>query len=265
VIKTINKDSYNDVTPGVFMGWDVDGYKVGFGDGTSYMRWAPTTGLSVKTGDTAVKGIEINPNNDNQMHFYGNRGDGVVEDLAIIGITAFEGGNVVGYFGSEATGTSVTGVVGVSDTRYGVRGKARTKAGVYGLSDESNGVWGVGWGINQSGIRGDSYNFYGRGVTGQCNNGWGVYGESTSGTGVKGHSSIGIGVHGTSGTKCGGEFSGATAGTDAGSVVLVPATSFSAPTHVAPKGTMWTRSDGYIYFNYTSSNNWRLISAITVS
>jgi hypothetical protein len=49
IVKTVNKDSYNDVTPGVFMGWDVDDYKFGVGDDLSYIRWGGVeTGLEIE-------------------------------------------------------------------------------------------------------------------------------------------------------------------------------------------------------------------------
>lgn len=81
-----------------------------------------------------VKGMVIDANT-NEMRFFGDRGDGVVEELASVGVVGASGDSVVGYFGSS--GATRIGAIGRSNTNFGLEGYSTATNGVLGLSDSS--------------------------------------------------------------------------------------------------------------------------------
>ena len=97
------------------------------------MSGAIVTG-DYKTSATVptTKGIWLSAAN-NEMYFYGDRGDGVVEKLASIGINTVGSDTIIGYFGSA--NSSHYAVVGISQIRVGVDGSSYSQAGVRGTSD----------------------------------------------------------------------------------------------------------------------------------
>jgi len=93
------------------------------------------------------------------------------------------------------------GVVGQSETNYGMRAHSKKSAGIRGSSDEGRGV--EGWATNSEGVVGISTN--GNGVWGQTEGaGTGILGTSKSGIGVLGESTTNEGVRGVSHAAHGG-------------------------------------------------------------
>lgn len=95
----------------------------------------------------------------NEMRFYGDRGDGTVEEMASIGITNYGSDSTVAVFGSAA----------IAGTRWGVVGLTATGAALYGVASTS-----------------------GVGVDGRSNSGTGVFGTSSSSSGGLFTSTTGI-------------------------------------------------------------------------
>lgn len=79
---------------------------------------------------------------DNEMHFFGDRGDGTNEELASIGIKSSGGDYVVGYFGSSSSGNNRIGISGRSYAQIGVHGMSYSYYGVRGESTSGIGVLG---------------------------------------------------------------------------------------------------------------------------
>jgi hypothetical protein len=90
----------------------------------------------------------------NEMRFFGDRGDGTVEELASIGIVPLSGSD---YFIAKFGGTTSTryaslagysnsgiGVLGSSGSNYGVKGYSNSGYGVYGQSGISHAVYADG-------------------------------------------------------------------------------------------------------------------------
>lgn len=77
----------------------------------------------------------------NEMRFYGDRGDGTIEEMASIGVGgAF--GDVVGQFGNANVGSSRIGCVGISYSAQGVVGQSTSSFGLYGFSSSGSAVFG---------------------------------------------------------------------------------------------------------------------------
>lgn len=96
----------------------------------------------------------------------------------------------------EGASINGRGVVGSSETNYGMRAHSKKSAGLRGSSDEGRGV--EGWSTNAEGVVGISRK--GHGVSGQTEGGTGVVGTSKSGIGVYGESAGKEGVLGVSRT-----------------------------------------------------------------
>lgn len=94
------------------------GVKWDQGDTTLQVRG----GLATTTG--SVKRFEISAT-DNEAHFYGDRGDGTIEELATIGVKSSGGDSIIGYFGS--TNSSHFGIYVISST---VALTARSNSGI---------------------------------------------------------------------------------------------------------------------------------------
>ena len=127
------------------------------------------------------------------MAFYGDRGDGTIEVLAVIS-TGFGTGpcsDAIASFGSFAW--EGTGVVGMTDSGYGVWGES-----------DNDGIGVAGFSVSGSG--GDFICTSGYGLSGYSTSGVGVNAGSDSNTGVYGHSTSGYGVSGSSTNTYGGYF-----------------------------------------------------------
>lgn len=175
---------------------------------------------SYKTSVTG-KRVEINPSNDNEIHFYGDRGDTTIEELATIGIKTSGSDAVIGYFGTTSVGNS----------RIALYGNSYSGIAIVGVSTSTRGVWGFSTSSN------------------------GVQGTSTSGNGVYGISSSGIGVIASSGTY-GMSTTGSTS-----PLRLVPSAVAAAPTHSALAGSLWVTSTGVLYINATGGTTWQKVGA----
>jgi hypothetical protein len=145
---------------------------------------------------TSGKRIVINDANDNEIRFFGNRGDGVIEELANIGVKTIGPDSYVAFFGSP------------NSTRYAVYAQA----------------------INNSAVTGEAFGSGATAVQGLAATGVGVGGLSTSGTAVSGNSASGTGVNGqtTNGTAVRASASGSGRAVNAiasGSGVAVDASS----------------------------------------
>jgi len=135
---------------------------------------------------------------DNEMHFFGDRGDGTVEDLCNIGLSASGGDTIIGLFGT--TSSTNVAMVGLASTGTAIRGQVSGAAseGVEGIALTS-----------------------GTGIKGESDSGYAVHGVSTSSAGVIGTSTSGKGVIGSSAQSYGGEFVASYATADAAGVANV--------------------------------------------
>jgi hypothetical protein len=136
----------------------------------------------------AVRGIYIS-DAVNEMRFFGDRGDGTIEELAGIGIIPKGGDNVVAKFGSLS-----------SIGKYGVYGLSGNAPGVIGESVDS---WGV-YGTSHSGVGGGFYSVHENAVYGESLDVDGVHGASTNGYGAYGYSLNSYSVYSAGTTYLGG-------------------------------------------------------------
>jgi hypothetical protein len=81
---------------------------------------------------------------DNETHFYGDRGDGTVEELASIGIKSDGGDTIIGKFGSSSSGNSRRAVDGRAYDAIAVYGYSVNSHGLHGASGFDTGVFGDG-------------------------------------------------------------------------------------------------------------------------
>jgi hypothetical protein len=114
------------------------------GGGDDAVTAHTTIGLPVTPANT--KHIEI-MSSDGELHFYGDRGDTTIEEIATIGIKTSGGDKVIGSFGSgdtshiaiQAESSSADAIVGTSSTNNGVagitNGLVAGKSGVIGISN----------------------------------------------------------------------------------------------------------------------------------
>jgi hypothetical protein len=136
--------SYNYVPGSV--GWGLNH------DGVADLAGASIRGtLTGNTLQTAASGKRfVVSASTGEARFYDDRGDGVIDEMASIGIKLVGSDWVVGSFGSGYTnftgvyGRSKTskGVVGLSDSNVAVYGSSTSWYGIYGLSALSTGVRG---------------------------------------------------------------------------------------------------------------------------
>lgn len=248
---------YNSASPRMYVG-----------DGSNtYLKYEGGV-LTVATIKTASSGkrIELNPALDNELHFYGDRGDTTVEELATIGINTSGGDSVIGLFGSaNATRVAVKGISsstytaigGTSSTGNGVEGSTSSTSSLYG------GVYGYndGGGANSVAVRGFC-DAAGAGIAIYGSGGdTGVYGSGD--TGVIGAPSIGgIGVYGDAKFDTTyGIVAEASHATSYAPLRIVPDASASAPTHTAGKGALWVTSGGVLYINTNGSTTWAKVGA----
>jgi hypothetical protein len=196
---TVNVQNTSDF-PAAGSGWIVDST-----NDRDAISWTGKTATTL-TGCTGVlahnSGATIIPQvkniffdaNTNEMRFFGDRGDGTVEELASIGIKASGADSHVGVFGS--INSPRFGVVGSSSTGIGVQGATSQGYGVYGIASGALGTGiGVGGFHTVSGgtaVYGEDIGGLGQGVRGVSTTGYGVYGfASSSGGGIYGQSTSG--------------------------------------------------------------------------
>ena len=122
---------------GVFLGYSGTAYKFSVGDPNGgHLTWDGSA-LTTRSAATGSKRIEINPAGDNEIHFWGDRGDGTIEELATIGINLSGSDYYVGLFGSTSAGNSRVGIAGLSNSRAGVYGYSAGYYGVYASTGAS--------------------------------------------------------------------------------------------------------------------------------
>ena len=179
----------------------------------------------ILSSSTTGQRIEINPSNDNEIHFYGDRGDGTVEELATIGISSIGSDFVIGNFGNNNSGNS----------RLAVRAESYSGMAIAAAST--------------SGIAINAFSLDGNAVNAETN---GVAGRSA----VKGDGGLyGYGVFGDS------AYIGVKAQGFVAPIMLNPSTSASAPTSTAPKGSLWVTSAGVLYINTDGATTWEKVGA----
>lgn len=180
---------------------------------------AHTNGATVMP---AAKGMAID-SKTNEMIFLGDRGDGVVTELANIGINSSGSDYYIISLGSTAAGNSRGGIISYSNTGRAVHGVSLSEMGVFGQSTSNNGVFGLS--STGSGVLGASF-------------GTGFAAAAVVGT----NGSSGPGVYGISSSGYGGRFLG---------------NATRAPLHLGPLGALPTVGeggamavvDGYLYFH----------------
>lgn len=119
----------------------------------------------------------------NEMRFYGDRGDGTIEELAAIGVNTSGGDTVVGFFGSGNSGNSRVAVLGKSYSSVGVAGTSVT--GIAGQFSTAS--------TSQAGCYGTNTST-GPGVFGNNDSsGYGVFARSSTGypIGTNGNTTVG--------------------------------------------------------------------------
>jgi len=243
---------------------------------------------SVSTG----KRIEINPSNDNEIHFYGDRGDTTVEELATIGIKASGPDYVIGYFGSsaslrtaiyaEAGGNSPAATFksssGLALDVQSTRMDSGNIVSINGTASNSPGALYAVLGSNgQSSAASVIHGRFGSADTIGTGGPFGVYGASENtgilgagraagsagvyGYGGNGAGGLADGVRGKSGW--GGGYGGVFEGQGSGKAALriVPSSSASAPTHSADIGALHVTSAGVLYINTSGSTTWQKVGA----
>ena len=141
--------------------------------------------LSHTNGSTVIPLLKCTTIDDNvnETRFYGDRGDGTIEELAAIGVNTSGGDTVVGFFGSGNSGNSRVAVLGKSYSSVGVAGTSVT--GIGGQFSTAS--------ISQAGCYGTNTST-GPGVFGNNDSsGYGVFARSNTGYpfGTNGNSTVG--------------------------------------------------------------------------
>lgn len=114
------------------------------------------TGSTLQTAATGKRFVVDSASNE--AHFYGDRGDGTIEELATIGINAAGSDVIIGKFGGITSGFTNIGLLGQSYSSYGIRGDSINFWGIYGYSLNSTGVSaysGFGVGLHAVGATAD--------------------------------------------------------------------------------------------------------------
>ena len=132
---------------GFFLGYSGSQYKLSIGNPNGgHMLWDGSN-LTTRSATTG-KRIEINPGGDNEIHFWGDRGDGTVEELANIGIQTVGTDYVIGWFGRSTAG----------HTNIGVRAESYGNIGLYAKSINAQAGW--FYSVNSAAVRAISDNNY---------------------------------------------------------------------------------------------------------
>lgn len=123
------------------------------------------TGEMELTSSISGQKIEINPGGDNEIHFWGDRGDATVEELATIGITTVGGDFVIGNFGT------------INTTHIAVDAITKGGSAVRGANHNPNNS-----GFLAAGVSGNSYGNYNLsvGVSGNSTYGYGGFFQCSS-------------------------------------------------------------------------------------
>ena len=124
-----------------------------------------TDGADV-TGDNVSAGVQtatfnkrvVIVDDDNEVHFYGDRGDGTIEELTTIGIREDGTDRIIIFAGSEnSSRTAMLGIATTSNPANYFRNFG-SGAGLWGYSGSGDGVFGGSYGASGSGVRGQAIN-----------------------------------------------------------------------------------------------------------
>lgn len=180
------------------------------------------TGRTLQTAATGERFVVSS--SDNLAHFWGNRGDGTIEEIVTIGAATGSGDRRGVY----------------AQLSYGPINKLNTFPFAYGAIEGGN----SGTGTGACGVLGTSDTL--PAVAGYGQSGTGVLACSASGYSIEAMNGIEWGVLGTD---------------NKGPLRLGPSRSSSAPTHVAGKGTLWVTYNGILYINTDSNTTWSKVGA----
>jgi len=180
-----------------------------------------STGELILKSSIAGQRIEINPSNDNEIHFYGDRGDATVEELATIGISAIGSDSVIGNFGSD------------NADKVAVRARNNTTA-TPALKVTNAGT---GLAAQIDSTSGDALTVNGAAASGS--HGISAFAGEYGGT-----------------FRCGS----IATGYKRGMIRLVADGSATSPTHNADVGAMWVTSAGILYI-CTGGTTWQKVGA----
>lgn len=201
--------------------------------------------LTAATGSFATsagtgKRITLNEGGSNEERFYGDRGDGVIEMLASLGINTDPNTSLL-YLGSPNT------------SRSGIYIQTNSGNGIFAVSNSGFPIAGVS-NSNAAAIVGSGT---AAGIEGQATTGYGVRGLATSGQAVLGNATgSGDGVRGTSVSGYGGRFVGN--GTNS-PIFLTPQS--GVPASVAAGGiAIITNTAVGLCPCYADGGNWRRFS-----
>jgi len=146
------KTSPSHTFPGFWLGWDgATDYDFHIGDSTNSLWWDGSAGTLKIAGqiETAGSGqrIDINPGNDNELHFWGDDGAGTsnIIELATMGISTVDSDDVILRIGgvtSKHVGIDVRSSGAVSAIR------------AWGYSDGYGAIFGVSTGVAGHGVMG---------------------------------------------------------------------------------------------------------------
>lgn len=177
------------------------------------------TVITGKTLQTAASGERFVVSvSDNLAHFFGDRGDGTIEEIATIG-AATSGGDRRGVYAQISYGPKSTNS---SPYLYGaIEGKnTASRTGAIAILGTSNALPAIG-GFGQSGAGVLATSATGYSVDATCGINWGVLGADNKAP-----------------------------------IRLGPSLSASAPTHSADVGALWVTSTGVLYINNSGTTSW---------
>lgn len=100
------------------------------------------TSSRFRTATTGQR-IDINPSNDNEIHFYGDRGDATIVELATIGITTIGSDGIIGVFG--ASQSNKIAISAISETNISISAYSVGNIGIYARTDSSSSAAIVGF------------------------------------------------------------------------------------------------------------------------
>lgn len=224
------KASYADTASGWWLGNDAGTPKLHIGGASQWLKWdgsalelsgnitgSTITGSTLQTATTGQRFIVSAV--DGEAHFYGDRGDGTIEELATVGISETGSDWVIGRFGSSQS------------THVAINAEAKGSTSVI------------------QAISHPSVPLTGAAITASSDIGVAVIATTASGAAVIGQASDG---------GYGGRFN-EVSGTAGAPILIAPRSTPGAPTHAAGKGALAVDSNGVLYINISGSTVWQKV------
>ena len=188
----------------------------------------------------------------NEMRFYGDRGDGVVGELANIGIKPEGGDYYIASFGS-LNNTNQNNILTQSSTGNAIHAQSVSGDGGWFTSYSGTGLLarsGTGHALEvyTTAVGGSAiyvHTAFGEAITALTGSSICINADSNSNIGVKGSSASSIGVKGESHSSYGGMFSS----DDKAPLRLVPSSTSGAPAYSADIGALHVTPLGQLYIN----------------